>query len=202
MRFKKFVSFSSSTLKVLGKKVITVQLYPKTYDTYVLENSALAEDYDERIAKLCFAQAVKFVKNHSDSDIPEEKAQVIVLNYLLFRFMNNDTRGYIYTAELKNKLRGTEYADISDTTFRANIIGKLRDKGIIIASSTKGYKIPSKESEVYDYINHDAKVVIPMLARLKKCRDLIKLGTNNELDLLDHEEYKQLKNYFDQFNAQ
>lgn len=184
-------------LEILSKKIISIQLYPKEYTSYVIENSAIAQDYDKRIAKLCFAQVAKFVDNHSDSDVPIEKAQVIVLNHLLFRFMNNDTRGYIYTYELKEKLKGTEFANISDTTFRANIIGKLRDQGIIIASSTRGYKIPSKESEIYDYINHDAKIVIPMLQRLKKCRDIIKLSTDNELDPLDHIEYKQLKKYFD-----
>lgn len=36
-----------------------------------------------------------------------------------------------------------------------------------------------------------------MLARLKKCRDTIKLGTTNELDLLDHPEFQLLKSYFD-----
>lgn len=39
-----------------------------------------------------------------------------------------------------------------------------------------------------------------MLERLKKCRDLIKLSTNNDLDPLDHIEYKQLKKYFDNFD--
>ncbi len=184
-------------LRILDNKLISIQLYPKSYDSYIIAESAVAQDYDERIAKLCFSQVVKYIEHNKDSEEPEIKAQVIVLNHLLFRFMNNDTRGYIYTYELKDRLKGTEYADISDTTFRANVIGKLRDKGIIIASSTKGYKIPSKESEIYDYINHDAKIVIPMLERLKKCRDIIRLSTNNELDLLDHVEYKQLKTYFD-----
>lgn len=61
--------------------------------TYVLENSAIAEDYDMNIAKLCFAQAAKFVEHNADDPDPEVKAQVIVSQYLLFRFMNNDTRG-------------------------------------------------------------------------------------------------------------
>ena len=120
-----------------------------------------------------------------------------MLQYLLFRFMNNDTRGYIYTQELKGQLANTELRGISDSTFRMRVIGKLRDKGVILASSQKGYKIPSKQAELYDFINHDAKIVIPMLARLKKCRDLVKLGTVNELDLLDHPEYEQLRAYFD-----
>ena len=184
-------------LKILNKKIIRVELYPKTYDTYILENSAIAEDYDMDIAKLCFAQAAKFVEHNADDLDPEVKAQVGVLQYLLFRFMNNDCRGYICTRELKEQLSNTELRGISDTAFRARIIGKLRDKDVIIASSQKGYKIPSKQIELYDYINLDAKNVIPMLARLKKCRDLVKLGTANGLDLLDHAEYAQLRAYFD-----
>ena len=185
-------------LEILKSKIIRVELYPKTYDTYVLENSAIAEDYDEDIARLCFAQAAKFVEHHADDPDPEVRAQVIVLQYLLFRFMNNDTRGYIYTQELKGQLiNNTEFQNISDTAFRMRIIGKLRDKGVIIASSQKGYKIPSKQSELYDFINHDAKIVIPMLARLKKCRELVKLGTANKLDLLAHSEYDQLRTFFD-----
>lgn len=184
-------------LEILKEKTIRIEMYPKTYDTYILENSAIAEDYDEEIAKLCFAQAVKFIERNADEHDPEIVAQVIVLQYLLFRFMNNDTRGYIYTQELKNQLANTELRGIKDQTFRMRIIGKLRDEGVIIASSQRGYKIPSRQAELYDFINHDAKIVIPMLARLKKCRDLVKLGTVNGIDLLAHPEYRQLQAFFD-----
>ena len=111
--------------------------------------------------------------------------------------MNNSTRGYIYTHELKDRLSNSELANISDQAFRNRIIGKLRDKGVVLASSKKGYKIPSKKAELFDFINHDAKIVIPMLARLKKCRDLVKLATNNDLDLLAEPEYQALKDFFD-----
>lgn len=193
----KISSDAPDYLKILDSQLIRVELYPKTYENYILEKSAIAEDYDEVVAKLCFAQAVKFIEHHADDDDPEIHAQIIVLKYMLFRFMNNDTRGYIYTSELQGQLANTGLNKISTATFRMRIIGKLRDKGVIIASSSKGYKLPSKLSELYDFINHDASIVIPMLARLKKCRDLIKLGTANKLDLLDQTEYKSLKAYFD-----
>lgn len=88
-------------LKILHNKIIRVELYSETYKTYTLENSAIADDYDEDIAQLCFAQAVKFVEHNADSPDPEIQAQIAVLQHLLFRFMNNDTRGYTYTYELK-----------------------------------------------------------------------------------------------------
>lgn len=179
--------------KILEKKT-SVLLYPQTYNTYVFEDR-VGSEFDDTIAKLCFAQAVKFIEANSASTEPETNAQVIVLQYLLYRFMNNDTRGYIYTSELKERLEYTGLGKMPDSTFRMQIIGKLRDKGVIIASSQKGYKIPSKQSELYDYINHDAKIVIPMLSRLKKCRDIVRLATANGLDLLDHTEYKDLKRF-------
>ena len=57
-------------LKILRNKIIRVELYPKTYKTYTLENSAIADDYDEDIARLCFAQAAKFVEHNADSPDP------------------------------------------------------------------------------------------------------------------------------------
>ena len=189
-------------LQLLEDKMIRIEPYPKTIENYTLETSAIANDYDNEVATLCFKQAADFINKHNDSDNEEIQAQVIVLEYLLFRFMNNNTRDYIYTQELINKLNGTPLMGISITSFRARIIGKLRDQGVIIASSNKGYKIPSKQSELYDYINHDASIVVPMLARLKKCRDLVRLSTVGQLDLLDHEAYKDLKKYFDTIESE
>ena len=172
-------------------------MYPMTYENYNIKNSPLARDYDEDIAKLCFERAVTFIHNNENNDDPIIKAQIVVLDYLLFRFMNNDTRKYILTKELMEQIKYTEIGQLKEQGFRTKIIGRMRDKGVIIASSTKGYKIPSKKSELQDFIKHDAKIVFPMLSRLKKCRDLVKLSTVNALDLLDGTEFSELKPYFD-----
>ena len=181
----------------LREKTIRIETYPKTFKNYMIDKSPLAEDYDIEIAQLCFERAVTFVENHQQDDDPYVKAQVIVLKYLLFRFMNNDTRGYIYTAELRAQLVHCQLNSMSEQQFRMKVIGKLRDGGVIIASSNKGYKIPSKAAELRDYIKHDAKIVFPMLSRLKKCRDLVKLKTLNGIDLLDDTGFVELKAYFD-----
>ena len=185
--------------KIFERKIARTELYPKSYKSYILETSAIAENYDTDIAKLCFRQAVTFIEQHEDDEEPERKAQVIVLKHLLFRFMNNDLRGYIPTRELINQLSSTDYHDITTQTFRTRIIGKMRDDGVIISGSSpkKGYKIPSCSSELYDFINHGTSIIIPMLERLKKCRDLVKLGSINELDLFEHTEYISLKRFFD-----
>ncbi|MFR1841975.1 MAG: DUF3800 domain-containing protein [Oscillospiraceae bacterium] len=184
-------------IKLLKNKISCIKLYPKTFDNYIFDNSAIVEEYDVDIAKLCHKQAALFLEEYKNSNDEEIKAQYIVLDYLLFRFMNNDTRGYIPTKELKNQLLYTGMRNISTSTFRLKVICKLRDKGVIIASSPKGYKIPSKISELYDFINHGVSIVVPMLERLRKCRNLVKLSTANELDLFDKKEYDHIRKYFD-----
>ncbi|MCL1821076.1 MAG: DUF3800 domain-containing protein [Oscillospiraceae bacterium] len=183
--------------KMLEKKIFRIEHYPKHFNSYILENSAIASEYDERIAKICFEQARTYINTHEDNEDVEVQARVATLKYLLFRFMNNDTRKYIPTWELRNLLENMEIGRISTHRFRSGIIAKLRDEGIIIASSKNGYKIPSRESELYDFINHGATVVLPMLGRLQKCREIIKMGTHNNLDLLAHDEYAALRKYFD-----
>ena len=110
---------------------------------------------------------------------------------------------YIPTKELKNQLLYSLEQEFSTQTFRTRIIGKMRDEGVIIASSSpkKGYKIPATKAELYDFINHGTTIILPMLERLKKCRDTIKLGTANQLDLFEKTEYSNLKKYFDDINS-
>lgn len=184
-------------LNILASKITYVRFYPKTFEQFIHDPLGMPHEYDETIARLCHKQAAMFLDKHKEDEDEEIKAQCIVLEYLLFRMMNNHYRGYISTKELKNQLEYTGVQHMSISTFRLKIICKLRDAGVIISSSSKGYKIPSNEAEIYDFINHGNQVVLPMLWRLKKCRDLVKLATNGQVDLLEHDEYKDLKAFFD-----
>lgn len=184
-------------LKIIDSKLTYVRLYPKEYHNFQINGSVVASDYDEEIAELCFNQAAAFLETNKDIDDPEIKAQCIVLDYLIFRLMNNSTRKYIPTKELMNQLKYMGYKSTSTSTFRLKIICKLRDAGVIIASSQRGYKIPTKESELYDFVDHGVQVVLPMLSRLKRCRDIVKLSTKGRLDLFDHDEYRDVKLFFD-----
>lgn len=186
-------------IPIIKSKLIRIQLYPQTYENYLIENSPLAQGYDLEIANICLKQAVEFIKRNKDTQSIETQCQIIVLDYLLFRFINNDLRTYIPTKELKNQLSTTALGGISTQTFRNKIIAKLRDEGVIIASSSNGYKIPSKESELFDFINHGTTIIYPMIARLRKCRDLIKLGTANRLDLFERIENENLKSVLGQY---
>lgn len=186
-------------IPIIKSKLIRIQLYPQTYENYRIEESAIAQEYDLEIANICLKQAVEFIERNKDAKSADTQAQIIVLDYLLFRFINNDLRKYIPTKELQNQLSTTAFGGSSTQIFRNKIIAKLRDQGVIIASSSNGYKIPSKESELYDFINHGTTIIYPMIERLRKCRDLIKLGTANRLDLFEQIENENLKSVLEQY---
>ncbi len=82
----------------------------------------------------------------------------------------------------------------STQSFRIRIIAKLRDAEVIIASSKGGYKIPSSEEELREFINHGKNIIMPMLSRLKICQDVIKAGTNGSVNLFKCAEYHVLEN--------
>lgn len=63
---------------------------------------------------------------------------------------------------------------------------------MIIASSVGGYKIPANENELFDFVDHGKNIIMPMLSRLKRCNDVIKMGTNGKVNLFERAEYQSL----------
>ena len=102
-------------------------------------------------------------------------------------------RRYISTKELMSALVRADYGHISEQAFRSKVIGSLRDKGVIISSSPKGYKLPSSEKEIFDYYQHVSGVVLPMIHRLNLCNESLRLGSNNALNYLSNNEFKGLQ---------
>ncbi len=184
-------------LKLLDRKMIRIEQYPKDISGYVSEKGAVSGEYNLEITKICQRHIRDFLEKYKNTTDEDRLNQIIVLKYLSFRFLNSNTGKYIPTRELISNLKYRTGKNISMQYFRTRIIAKLRDEGVIIASSPKGYKIPSGKEELYDFINHGTNIIMPMLARLKKCRDNISLGTGGKLDLFDNTEYKTLKQFFD-----
>ncbi len=185
---------------ILKPKINRIKIFPETSDSFDIADSAISSKYNAEIADICFRKAKVFIEQHKNSDDEILKQQVITLNYLLFRFMNNDMRHYIPTKELINNLVYAGYDKLSMQTFRNKIIAKLRDNEVIISSSPNGYKIPSTEEELYDFVNHGKTIILPMLSRLRKCNDIIKMGTNGKIDLFDKAEYHSLKELLEEKN--
>lgn len=192
---KKPKSDGHDYLKLLKKqqKVIGISIFPYSYDTYSVESRPEDENFEHIIASTCYRRAMLFIKQNENKSDEEVKMQVVTLKYLLFRFTNNKYRKFISTKELKSNLIDRGFGHVDDLKFRTCIIGKLRDANVIISSNSKGYKIPATKAELYDYVNLEQSIVVPILGRLKKCRDLLFEGTEGNFDLFERNEYDLLK---------
>ena len=189
---KKKNAEGNNYVSFLKDKILCIRQFPEVFNANNTFHGVVSKDWDPKIAEICHRKVLSYIKEHERSKEDEVKQQLIVLKYLLFRFENSDSGRYISTKELIIHIIGCGYTRLSTHNFRMKIIAPMRDKGVILASSKTGYKIPSNEKEIYDFVNHGKTIIMPMLSRLRKCHDIIKLGTNGDVDLFERAEYKQI----------
>lgn len=182
---KKKVPANVDFLQLLNKKIAKVKFFPQSYDDSLFEHEDGNPNYKKEIAEVVRRKAIDFIENNKQRDDEDVQRQIFVLEYLLFRFKYNSLRRYISTKEIMSALIRSNFPKISEQVFRNKVIGKLRDNGVIISSSSKGYKLPSSEEEIFDYYQHVNSVVLPMIHRLKLCNDLLKMAGNSNVDYLE-----------------
>ncbi|MBQ7112240.1 MAG: DUF3800 domain-containing protein [Thermoguttaceae bacterium] len=178
--------------KILREKTLRLCNYPLTTKAFNV-NNPLAKKYDAEIAEICLRQVDRFISTYEDDGDEVRKQQVLTLKYLAFRFLNNDLRNYIQSKELIGHLAYAGFEEISARYFKTEIIAPMRDSGVIIASSPRGYKIPAREQELNDFVANSEKTISPMISRLIKCHNLIKVGTNGRVNLAERIEDLGLK---------
>lgn len=182
--------------KILSNIILNISEFPRRFED-IFKKKEIKNDFDYKVMEICHREAENFIQKNASSKDPDIKKQIHVVKYLLFRFINNSFRKYISTTELINSLESAGFPKMTSRVFRTNIIAKLRDAGVIIASSKSGLKIPSKVEEVVDFIEHGENIVFPMLQRMKRCCSIIKASTLGELDLLQINGNEKLKNILD-----
>jgi hypothetical protein len=184
--------FSPDFEKILEPITTSLNIFPQKYSYKNLLETNIDETFDPRIAEVCFLR----IKDFIDNEIGTDQIKIDQINFLklllLFQRANAKNK-YVKTAELFMHLNRSRNEKLAEEYFRSKVVGNLRDKGVLIASSREGYKIPTSIKDLEKFLNIGKSIIFPMLHRIKETRNIIKLATGNELDLLDKEEYKELK---------
>ena len=183
----------ASFVRLLKPKLLTLKYWPDVFAPVVAQSVPDQSDYNAGLAELCVGLGQDFLHRKLTSRSPQEIDQITCLNYLLFHFRHVDPTRYISSRELMAHIEERRGSLPTLHYFQTRVIAPLRDAGVIIASSTKGYKIPSCEGDLYDFVNHSNTIIQPLLSRISKCRDRIRLATGGAIDLLEREEYANLK---------
>jgi len=143
-----------------------------------------ADASDDDIARFSIAAAEAFIDARSSSIDEDVKGQVLVLARLLFEARFSDPRAYLPTEILRQALAPVGKANESVHWLRSNVIAPLRDAGVLVASSPRGYKIPLSVADVTDFVMRTDTVVHPMLHRVSRARDAVRRITEGRVDVL------------------
>ncbi|HYD52145.1 MAG TPA: DUF3800 domain-containing protein [Gemmatimonadaceae bacterium] len=141
--------------------------------------------HDDRVRHKCLERVWSYVEEHEDSGDADVTLRVEALRCLLFWFEAEGEDAWLVTEKLTELLGHKSAEPISEHKVRSVVIAPLRDQGVLIASSTQGYKIPSCVDDIRSYLEHTQKVVAPMLRRARAARESVLELTDGETDVLD-----------------
>lgn len=183
---------SDNFLSLIKPKISNLNFFPKEYSFEDISSSNTDESFDPLIAELSILRITDFLDKAKGKD-QQTIDQINLLKLLLLYQRVFYKSKFISTKEIFNHLNQLRPTKLHEEYFRAKVVGNLRDKGILIASSRNGYKIPINRRDLEAFIKHGNKIILPMINRIQEVRNAIKLATNNKLDLLDNfEELKQM----------
>ena len=186
--------YSSQFRYLLQNKETDIEFWPLRQRENVIP--APDNSFDNQIYNLVINNAVnlemKMRKEHMTTD---DVSLLKVLRILLFNKLYEDDK--VITAQNLRQKLSLQDIDISENDISRKILPQLRDYGIIISGTAKGYRLATTLEQVRDYISHNKDIIFPMLKRLNIARQKIKLATANRLDIIDEIAEKKLSDILD-----
>lgn len=178
---------------IRGKHAVVIDEWPVRYRAASGTGALLAGDpADDEVARYCIARSEEFLERHESSVEPETRAQVLALKKLLFEVRFGDPHSYVTTAAIMQTLEALAESR-TDQWLRSTVIAKLRDAGVLVASSPRGYKIPVSIADIGDFISIADTIVHPMLNRVARARDAVLMITQGRVDVLGGEKLALLR---------
>jgi hypothetical protein len=178
--------------ELLRGKALYVVDWPKRFRA-VPQPLVGGSPHDYTVRRYCMDQAHRFVAAHEDEENEETRAQVEVLSFLLFNFEAVSEGAWVPMDRLREQLEGLGISFSSKQQLYSKVIAKLRDGGVIVASSPHGYKLPRGVSDVLAFVERTDNIVVPMLNRLQSARDALLLATSGELDIVSDARFEVLR---------
>lgn len=142
---------------------------------------------DRLVRSFCLRQANGFIAQHANTNLGASDVivQVAALEFLLFQAEFVDPSAWVTTDAILAHLQNNPLLERLDKrTFRSKVVAPLRDAGVVIAGNPKGYKIPVCFADVAEYVKHVNLIVLPMLARLRRGHEDMKMASLGTIDIL------------------
>ncbi|MGX9697768.1 DUF3800 domain-containing protein [Janthinobacterium lividum] len=179
-------------LRFIQNKRIRIDEWPPKFETELAATNS-STDIDSKISNISVHRASEFLRKNFNSLDPEIEIQYATLSYLLFRARFPFEKAFTSTNDILEHLKDQGFHEITKQYLRSNIIAKMRDHEVVIASSTKGYKIPTSYADLIGFADLVDGIAIPLLSRLKKADEIFDLGSVGEIKFLSEQRFHGLQ---------
>ena len=185
---------------ILRTKTLGLLEWPPKYQALLPPPMSPSAYADYRVHQQALRQADAFVAKLGKHPDEDERLQLCILNYLRFRseFVSDE---YVSTDEIAKHLTDKGFPSLGDQKIRSSGIAKLRDAEVIIASATKGYKIPRTRADINDFLELASSQIVPLLDRVKKARDVYRLSSGGEYDILADDQFAEIRKLLSSLDA-
>lgn len=174
---------SEQLFSLLRRHALGLDMWPPRYDLPAVPTPE-GDGPDARIARLAIAKARAYLAANDEPSEPDVRCRVAVLEVLLLE-AQFDERGSLASGYLVDVLRSRSLSAKDENWLRRHVIAPLRDADVIITSSPAGYKLPSSRADLEAFVRHADAVCIPMLNRVSRACDAVKLATHGDVDVLE-----------------
>ncbi|MFU6873420.1 DUF3800 domain-containing protein [Pseudomonas aeruginosa] len=169
--------------KILRNLTLGMLEWPSKYQSLLPPPTNESGYADYQVHQEALRQADRFCERvgaHPDED---ERLQLSILRFLRFQ-SEFVTKDYVLTTEIMGHLKDKGFGEVTGQRIRSSGVAKLRDSGVIISSAVKGYKIPQTRADINDFLERASGIVVPLLERVKKAREVYRLSSQGEYDIV------------------
>ncbi|WP_207266721.1 DUF3800 domain-containing protein [Pseudomonas sp. GW101-3H06] len=169
--------------KILRSLTLGMLEWPSKYQSLLPPPTDEFGYADYQVHQEALRQADLFSERAGEHPNEDERLQLSILRFLRFQ-SEFVTKDYVPTAEIVGHLKDSGFGDINDQRIRSSGIAKLRDSDVIITSAAKGYKIPQTRADINEFLERASGIVVPLLERVKKAREVYRLSSRGEYDIV------------------
>jgi hypothetical protein len=152
----KNLSYREKFLEVLKPRLSSINHFPKQYEFLRVDEGGETE-FDSRINQYAIDLAIDFI----DTTVQKTQEHIDQVNCVKLLLLHHDVFGskkYLPAKEIMSHLAIGRSKLLKDQQFRSSVIGRLRDQGLLIASSSKGdkkgYRIPTSAGDLLKFLDH------------------------------------------------
>lgn len=155
------------------------------------------------VRQQCYQLVQRYISDHLDmaklneEDAIEMELRLAALRYLLYQNDVLDNDDFIYAKRIVAYLKEINLGELTPRRFAGSVISPLRDSGVIIASGSRGYRIPTTVQDIIEFARTTGEKVVPMVARLGMARDQILLASNQSLNIVDAADYGVINHFIE-----